>query len=294
MVLWFYVLSISIYPSAATSALTTDQCPRCAAENNQLTVAVSNTKPRCGGPGAGAGAGCGDDQVMIQKEAEEPLNLNFLNFFISAGLRKGGVDKSVPSLDHWLRLGATWLFARGSGYFVEMTEAHLTSTLTPLIICVINRHCLRNPFIRVGVDIDTFNTKYMIWLNGAPDSWFKALPHFKQQLGCSLLWDSVLIGWELCPPADQLQKTGFEAFSVLCDGRMALQMIGEFLPLSLPGSSTKPTLTGNQRSFIKQICHTVLCAVILSMSANQSSHHRQSSCSVHWALWSVKIFRNIV
>ena len=105
--------------------------------------------------------------------------------------------------------------------------------------------CLRNPFIRVGVDIDTFNTKYMIWLNGAPDSWFKALPHFKQQLGCSLLWDSVLIGWELCPAADQLPKTGFEAFSALYDGRMALQMIGEFLPLSLPGSSTKPTLTGN-------------------------------------------------
>ena len=95
MVLCFYVLSISIQPSAATSALTTDQCPRCAAENNQLTVAVSNTKPRCAGPGAGAG--CGDDQVMIQKEAEEPLNLNFLKFFISAGLRKGGVDKSVPS-----------------------------------------------------------------------------------------------------------------------------------------------------------------------------------------------------
>ena len=97
----FYRFQFTPLP-AATSALTTDQCPRCAVENNQLTVAVSNTKPRCAGPGAGAGAGagCGDDQVMIQKEAEEPLNLNFLKFFISAGLRKGGVDKSVPPLDH--------------------------------------------------------------------------------------------------------------------------------------------------------------------------------------------------
>ena len=33
--------------------------------------------------------------------------------------------------------------------------------------------------------------------------------------------------------------------SVLCDGRMALKIISEFLPLSLPSLSTKPTLTGN-------------------------------------------------
>ena len=162
MILWFYVLSISIYPSAATSALTTDQCPRCAAENNKLTVAVSNTKPRCGGPGAGAGAGAGcwgwsgDDPEGGWGAAKYKI------FSISSFLQDSGKEEWTnpsPPLDHWLRLGATWLFARGSGYFVEMTEAHLTSTLTPLIICVINRHCLRNPFIRVRVDIDTFNTK---------------------------------------------------------------------------------------------------------------------------------------
>ena len=61
----------------------------------------------CAGPGAGAGAGagagCGDDQVMTQKEAEEPLNLNFLEYFISAGLRKEGGDmwtNPSPPLDH--------------------------------------------------------------------------------------------------------------------------------------------------------------------------------------------------
>ena len=99
MVLWSYVWSISIYPSATTSALTTDQCPRCAVENNKLTVFTCCLQHKdVLGPGAGAGAGCGDDQVMTQK-VEEPLNLNFLEFFISAGLRKGGVDvdKSVPS-----------------------------------------------------------------------------------------------------------------------------------------------------------------------------------------------------
>ena len=55
------------------------------------------------GAGAGAGAGCGDDQVMIQKEAEEPLNLNFLKFFISAVLPDSGKEEWTnpsPPLEH--------------------------------------------------------------------------------------------------------------------------------------------------------------------------------------------------